>query len=103
MVALVQVPLMSWGVVKDVDRREVVEVSATVGCPSVGLLGISILCILLPPDYDSALTTYVSMLFFWHPLLSNGLVAIGNLRASCPFSDSLVEGMREPPKLGILL
>ena len=67
--ALVPVPLMPGCGKRDVDRRVVVQVSAIFFCPSVGLLRMSILFILLPPDYDGAFCC-VSMLLFWHPLQS---------------------------------
>ena len=61
----VPMPLMPGCGKKDVDCREVVQVSAISFCPSVGLLRISILCILLPPDYDGVL------LCFHAPLLAS--------------------------------
>ena len=98
--ALVPVPLMPGCGVRDVDRREVVQVSARFFCPSVGLLRISMLFILLPPPaYDDALYC-VPMLLFWHPLLSNGLLATESRRASCPLSDELVQGRKGLPKPG---
>ena len=90
MVALVPVPGCS---VRDVDRRELVQVSAIFFCPSMGLLRMSILFILLPPDYDGALYSF-SMLLFWHPMLSNGLVASESRRVSCPLSDSFEQDKR---------
>ena len=87
---------------RDVDRREVVQISAILFCQSVGLLRISMLFILLPPDYGGAHCS-VSMLLFWHPLLSNGLVATASRRASCPLSDLLSQGNKGLSKLGILL
>ena len=50
--ALVPVPLMPGCGKRDVDRRDAVQESAIFFCPSVGLLRISILFTLLPPDYD---------------------------------------------------
>ena len=50
--ALVPVRLLPGCDVRDVDRREVVQVSAIFFCPSVALLRISILFILLPPDHN---------------------------------------------------
>ena len=42
----------------DVDRREVVQVSAIFFCPTVVLLRISMF-VLLPPDYDGALVVFL--------------------------------------------
>ena len=56
--ALVPVPVVPGCGVGDVDRREVVQVSAMFFCPSVGLPRISILFILLPPDYNGALIVF---------------------------------------------
>ena len=44
--------------VRDVDRRQVVQVSAICFCPSVDLLSISVLFILLPPDFNSVLIMF---------------------------------------------
>ena len=44
--------------VRDVDRREAIQVSAVCFCPSVGLVRMSILFILLPPDYNGALIVF---------------------------------------------
>ena len=56
--ALVPVPLMPGSGARDVDRREVVQVSATFFRPSMGMLRISVLLILVPPDVNSVLTTF---------------------------------------------
>ena len=56
--AFVQVPLVSGCDGRDVDRREVVQVSAIFFCPTVVLLRISMLFVLLPPDYDGALVVF---------------------------------------------
>ena len=56
--ALAPVPLVPECGVGDVDRREVVQVSAIFFCPSVGLLRISILFILLPPDHNGVLVVF---------------------------------------------
>ena len=56
--ALVPVPLMPGCGVRDVDRREEVQVSAKFFCPSLGLLRMSVLFILLPPICDGAFTTF---------------------------------------------
>ena len=101
--ALAQLPLMPWCDVKRCrDRREIVEVSTRVFFASVDFG--------LAENFDTfhPLATClrrcpcnVHMLFFWHPLPSNGLVSIGNLRASGPLSDSLVRERNELPKLGM--
>ena len=43
------------------------------------------------------------MIPFWHPLLSNCLVATESRRASCPLGGSLVQGNKGLSKLGIWL
>ena len=56
---LVPEPLMPRCGVRDVDRREVVQVSAICFCPSMGSLRISVLLILLPPDCDGVLVMFL--------------------------------------------
>ena len=56
--ALVPVPLVPGCDVGDVDRRDVVQVSATFFCPSTGLLKISILFVLLPLDHNGVLIVF---------------------------------------------
>ena len=100
--ALVPVPLMSKCGVRDVDRREVVQVLAIFYYPSVGLLRISILFMLLPPDYDGALILF--------PCSSSGIhcfpMVLSPLSLAvflAPLSDSLVQGNKGLSELGIWL
>ena len=88
--------------VGDVDRREVVQVSAKFLCPSMGLLRISVLFTPLSPDFQLC-PYHVSVLLFWHPLLSNDLVATEFRHASCPLTDVFEQDSEVLSKLGILL
>ena len=60
--------------VGDVDRRDVVQVSAIIFCPSMIVPRFSILCVLLRSEHDGFVTYF--LLFVGHLLLSNGLFAI---------------------------
>ena len=82
--AFVPVALVPGCGVGDVDRREIVQVSAIFFRPSVGLLRISILFILLPPDYDGALIVF--------PCSSSGVHCFPMVCVSCLLSDPLAQG-----------
>ena len=64
--ALVLVRLLLGCGVRDVDRREVVQVSAIFCRPSMGTLRISVLLILLPPDCDSVFVMFLCSSFGIH-------------------------------------
>ena len=88
--------------VREVDRREVVQVSAIFFFPSMGLLKISALFILFPPDFNGVLTTFPCS-SSGIPLLSNDLVATEFRHASCSLIDFFEQDSKVLSMLGILL
>ena len=99
---LVPIHLVPWRDAGDVDCREVVQTSTKFFCPSRGQLRISILLVLLPPDYDGVLPVLLCSLF-WRPSRSNGLFAIESHRVSFLLNDSLVQESTALSKLGTRL
>ena len=91
---LITIPLMIRYVVRDVDRCEVVQVHAICLCPPDRQLRSSV----LGSRNDCAFTH-----FFWRLLLSNGLLAMVDHRASSLLNDSLLQDNTVPSMPGIWL
>ena len=97
---LVPMPLLPGCIVRSVDRRQVVSVSAVLLGPSVAYLRISVLLILLPSDCGSSLVMFLGSSFgvYRFPVI---LLPLSFATLFCPLVDLLGQNSKVLSEFGI--